>query len=700
MRNSVLPQMPPMAILVLAISTLHLASWSQTHARPDHQDPQRAWTHPVAELNDQPVDLLEGPLEYSWSNHMIKTTRHLSGAVPGMVRLEDLESAFDISSIKSRLEAVSNREMNSPLDSNEKPHDCVTSIDAALESSRVLVKEINKVMTASPAMSPVLQPLLDATMVLAQETDSQATVATMRSLEMGLIGLHHITSYMTEQMTTLYLPKVIADAEVLRRKIENVARCEDSTTNPDFVVPLASSLRPSCRVVQALYDGYLDQVKVHIENQASSDEVNKSLFQAALASLQFQTAGAYLTFQGAQEMLEQLEEMDHPQEAGSLFEMMSLVIGAGDALQACQASVQKGAIRQATQGGSVADFEKMLYSHLGMSAKRRDPTMQVDSKRTTQADDGVAYQGCRLLLKEAITSVRAIEADLGMRQSQSTNGADMAVANVLLCIGKIEERLKAPLEESVDPDLGQLETTMTILIRIVKDLPPLSAYQPLKQSLGLLQPLEARVHDLGSCVSANAPSKLPTTSLDSQRSEYPSNARSLAFVGSNTLRCDFLADIYRGSLAQLLRRVNSITKEEDPEMDNATAEFLQGSLQGLAEAADVWDADEDAVGRIGTGKSLDALLRVLSRTSSAGQSKTLGDLSEFIPFVIAQANSLEACSNVWRATHGTISKVDTGDAEEEIDDRDLDEGLGLEDEEDDEEDGDDAVEDEGYNDEH
>ncbi|KAF9362555.1 hypothetical protein BGX34_005925, partial [Mortierella sp. NVP85] len=91
----------------------------------------------------QHVDLLEGPLEYSWSNAGIKSTQHqqsLSGAgASGKIRLEALESAFDISAIKSYVEEASKNEVNpSSQNSDKKPNDCVATVEAATESSREL----------------------------------------------------------------------------------------------------------------------------------------------------------------------------------------------------------------------------------------------------------------------------------------------------------------------------------------------------------------------------------------------------------------------------------------------------------------------------------------------------------------------------------------------------------------------------------
>ncbi|KAF9347816.1 hypothetical protein BGX34_002859, partial [Mortierella sp. NVP85] len=96
-----------------------------------------------------------------------------------------------------------------------------------------------KRLTRSWLPTQILEPLRQIALLPPQD-DSQATIATMRSLGMGLIGFDHITHYM------------ILDF--------------------DFVPRVASS-HPSCRAVQVLYDSYLGQVKSQIGSKVlPSDE--------------------------------------------------------------------------------------------------------------------------------------------------------------------------------------------------------------------------------------------------------------------------------------------------------------------------------------------------------------------------------------------------------------------------------------------
>ncbi|KAF9111780.1 hypothetical protein BGX27_004435 [Mortierella sp. AM989] len=637
--------MGPMSLTValMTIGSLYIASWGQVDARPDSSSTQAHWDGP----SDQVGDMLAGSLEYSWSStgthpSGVKQHQFSEASTSGKVRFASLESAFDTYAASNRLETISTKKVYPFQEADGEMYNCMIHVDAAVDTSLGLLDEMTKVINSSPDLAQILSPLSKIIVMPSQDDDHPTIAAAMRSLEMGLTGFHYIMQYIPEQVTQSHLSNVISQAELLRQQAGEIVDCEESAS---FFNLASFKSRPSCQAVQVFYDDYLTQAKAKIEVQMAINAANKPLLESILTSLQFQTAGAYLTHQGAQEAVKQFGESSPSDETRSLVESTKLAIGAGDALQACQASVQKSVIQQEASSTSVSGFEHLIYSHLGMSMKRKDPTLGVDSLEASAILDDDNYSGCQNLLDEAIEAVKSARENIDVLKSETVSKIIGTIISRF--VRMMDERLQRSLEDNPNVELQQMEMEMAILVRIVKDLPSWGAYGLMKKFLNPLWQLEGGLHRLYSCVLAKTPSKLMSKPDDSD--DFSSDD-DLTHASQDALHCDVLAESYRDSLSQSLKRLASVSKKSAEDED--TVAFLQESIQDLAEAADVWDEIDNSSMENETEVSRQAAFRAISVRAQTAQSKSIRELSELMPFMIAQANSLEACSSVWRATHG------------------------------------------------
>ncbi|KAF8968867.1 hypothetical protein BGZ46_010792 [Entomortierella lignicola] len=658
-------KMRPLSLAVMLVTTgsLYLSCLSQVDAHLNSDgggDAQVAWRGPT----DRTADILAGSLEYSWSSSKPSVVSTLgSGRLESPESFFDtLELSFDTHADRSHLGASFAGKSLRPSNGNGEMYDCTVHVDSAIDTSFALSDEITKAISSNPDLAQILNPLSKIIVMPSQGDSRQGT--TMRSMEMGLVAFHHIVQYIPGRVSQSLLTGVISQVEILRQKTADVVECEDHASYFDLSPSLS---RPSCQAVQVFYDDYFSQVKDKIETQLKASSTNKPLFEDTLNSLQFQTAGAYLTQQGADEAVRQLEESDSSKEAKSLAESARLAIGAGDALQACQASIQKGAVQQQTSSTSVSSFEQLIYSHLGMSAKRKDPTVLVDSAASNDIQDS-----CQNLLEEAIKDVKLTRENAEALKGES--GSKITGTIFSRYMDMLEARLQKSLEDRPDVELGQLEMALSIYIRTIKDMPPWEAFELMKKSLNQIQELEGGVHTLYSCVLAKAPSKhLPEL-------QGPDSLGKQAQTKEN-MSCDFLAESYRDSLSQSLKQLESVSMNDTEDKD--TVAFLQKNFQGMAEAANSWDkvGGTTAIGE--TEDSKKAVFQTISVRSHSVQSEEVKELSELMPFMIAQANSLEACSKVWQATHmrGASRIVrratyDRRSIDDEVDEEDEESGDG------------------------
>ncbi|KAG0254157.1 hypothetical protein BG011_005920 [Mortierella polycephala] len=594
--------------------------------------------------SDNPGEMLAGPLEYAWSSMQQPSQQDqpLVAESSGGDILRALQLAFD--------KAASGLGQNNAI-SSKRPSDCNERLDAATDTWTNLVEMMDKALAAHPTTESVLEPMRKALAGIPSNTDhdDQTVPIAIRKIQIGLIGFQHIVQYIPERIASDLLSDVISGAETLRQESGNALSCEDYVSSQDSG---KYQLHPSCAVVQILYDDYLAQIKTKVEAMASKTS-NKSLLRAALASLQFQSSGAYLTDQGAKEYVDQLEGSDSTPEVHSLVEIMRLVIAAGDALQACQVSIQKNALRQEIQMSTVLDFEQLMYSHLLMNMRRKDPIKRQQTNHfATNSETGA---GCEQLYVEAISKTKAIAHEAEATRVMSTNLEDKLTQSILKGFAERVGRTLASLTKNQsEVQLLELETALSVLVETLKRVPEGDAYAVMKRMLNPIAQMSGEVHNLHTCVMTSA------TPLRSNRDgqEYGQGHRE-AIV----LRCGFLAESLRDTLAWSLQIADLAWKKDkknsrkkiqkrDRKKIQAQMAVLQDRVEELAKAVDLWDEDADAL-----AENVYDTVRTPSWQKDAFQPSDLMAMGmsgffELESFLIAQANSLEACTRVQQATSG------------------------------------------------
>ncbi|KAF9436450.1 hypothetical protein BGZ76_003947 [Entomortierella beljakovae] len=636
--------MLPLRVTLVVASALYIVSYNQADARDDGSiNAQFDWNSPDSHV----VDMLTGSLKYSWMAPANQPSSQRRGSPAARVRIENLQSVFDSSVISGPLMAS-----DSDPKTDGKKSDCMAYLDVAVDTSIEVLNAMSEAINNNQDIAQVLSPLSKAIIVPSHEDTQSAVANAMRSLEMGLIGFHHVMQSFSQEVIEAYFTDVVFQAQLLRQQARDVVDCVDNAA----YFELASSIsRPSCRVVQILYDDYHAQAAAKIEAQIAKDDFNKPLLESLLASLQFQSAGAYLTHQGAQDVVEQLEKSSSSEEVSSLLQSVNLAIGAGDALQACQSSVQKSAIQQESSSISVSDFEQMIYSHLGMNMKNMDPTLRVDTVRAMAVSDDGIYGGCQKLLDEAISTARTVQDNLGSEGSPRI--ADTVLSRY---VEMMEERLRNSLDGRPEIELRQLEFALGVLVRTIRVLPPWRTYASAKESLGLIQQLESGVHKLYGCVLSKTPPRNPEGHANGETSKDRTKSK------SDTIQCDIMTKSFRDSLSVFLNQVSSVKKEGVGE-DKEVVETLQTNIQELAESLEEMEKAQGLGNELQDSHSRQATLQTIYTQSQSAHSKAIGELSEFIPFMIVQANSLEACSNVRRITNDRRAAEEDGDEEDKDD---------------------------------
>ncbi|KAF9181942.1 Anaphase-promoting complex subunit 23 [Haplosporangium sp. Z 11] len=613
-----------------------------------HQEDAKALLRDIRSVLDaeshNPGDMLAGPLEYAWSSMQQPSQQGqplVAQSLGGDI-LKALQLAFDRAAIGLG--------QNNAI-SNKRPNDCNERLNAATDAWTNLIEMMDKALAAHPMTEPVLEPMRKALAAVPSNInhDDQTMLFAIPRIQMGLIGFQHIVQYIPERTASELLSGVISGAETLRQKSEDALSCEDFASSQDSG---KHQLHPSCAIVQVFYDDYLIQVKAKVEAM-TAETSNKSLLQAALASLQFQSSGTYLTHQGAKKFVDQLERSDFTLEVRSLVETMRLVIAAGDALQACQISIQKNALRQEVQLSTVSDFEHLMYSHLLMNMRRKDPIMRQQTNHF--AANSETGTGCEQLYVEAISKTKAIARDAEAMRVMSADLEDKLTQSILKGFAERVERTLANLTKNQsEVQLLQLETVLAVLVETLKRIPGMDAYAMMKRMLDPIAQMSEKVRNLHGCVMIN-PTPLQTN-RDGQ--EYGEGHRQ-----SIALACDFLTESLRDTLAWSLQLADLAWKkdknsrkkiqEKDRKEIQAQMEALQDRVEELAKAADLWDEDVDALAE----NVFDTMTGTPSWKKDAFQPSDLMamDMSGFFvleSFLIAQANSLEACTRVQQATSG------------------------------------------------
>ncbi|KAF9329130.1 hypothetical protein BG006_007796 [Podila minutissima] len=203
----------------------------------------------------------------------------------------------------------------------------------------------------------------------------------------------------------------------------------------------------------------------------------------------------------------------------------------------------------------------------------------------------------------------------------------------------VERRLRKPISLNVMPELQQLEIVTALLVRNTKSMPEDNVYTLVKQLTDDLQHLESKIHTLSNCMQFSLQNK-PTSNTDGySAAQGPS------------LKCDILAEVLKRTLSQISRELE---KAEKTNADKEAIVLFRSWMQHLAISAGYWYtalADyQPRKGLVYTDAA--AVLQDQSFIATLLQAKGLEEMVKLIPLVVAQANSLEACTNVQEATSG------------------------------------------------
>lgn len=576
------------------------------------------------------ADILAGSLEYSWSGPVPASTypEFAASAAPYRSYLKTLQATFEqnmgrqASSIKDVL----------LLNADQKPLDCKALQPKLYEQLDQVSKALSTIETDFPSLRWTVAPLRKLVIDPLTKQVDVGGLAYLRSTQMGLIGFMSVCQSLTAD-TTQVMGGIMDSADQLLTELQDVISCTDRSLFFDFASSHTDTVGPSCAAVQEIYDEYLTQTKAMIDD-GKARNVNKETLDAALTSLQFQTAGAYLSDQGATDAIAAMGESD-------LSAAMKLVQGAGDALQACQQSIHARAVRQEAFQDSVSSIEQTIYSHLALNIRRMDPVVRSRIENATtsienSSRDAENYPNCENDFTAAVSASQAIVHSIGTFASQNT--AKVTQTIMAGYMKRVERRLRKPVSLDVMMELRQLEIAVALLVRNTKSAP-----EDNNDANGLtddLQQLERKIHKLSDCMFGL---------------QDKSSGGGEAINVQGSIKCDVLEEVLKGTLADISRELE---KTEKVGADMEAIALVRSWIQLLRHSTSEG---------FHTGAVTD--FQIQSFTTTLAQAKGMREMVKLIPLVTAQANSLEACINVQEATAGEIQE-DEESSEYDSDDAD------------------------------
>ncbi|KAF9329129.1 hypothetical protein BG006_007795 [Podila minutissima] len=312
------------------------------------------------------ADFLAGSLEYSWSGPAPEPSapEFAASAAPYRNHLKDLQAIFEQNVARSQANSINSLP---PLDADKKPLDCKALQPKLNEQLDSVTKALSTIETYFPSLKGTVAPLHKLFIDPLVKQVHIGELANLRRMQMGLIGFMNVCQFFTAD-TARIMGGITNSVGQLLTEFQETVSCIDISSFSDPAVSQTEIVSPSCAVVQEIYDDYQVQLKATIDS-GKAKEIKKEILDAALASLQFQSAGVYLSDQGATDAIIAVGESD-------LSVTMKLVQGAGDALQAFQRSIHARAIHQEAFQASVSSLERTIYSHLALSIHRVDPVVR------------------------------------------------------------------------------------------------------------------------------------------------------------------------------------------------------------------------------------------------------------------------------------------------------------------------------------
>ncbi|KFH62525.1 hypothetical protein MVEG_11918 [Podila verticillata NRRL 6337] len=591
--------------IVAAIGTLCAVLADTT---PDLNS-QTQWQTPL--LNENIADILAGPLEYSWSGSAPASTcpEFAASATPYRSHLKTLQATFEQN--MGRFQAISIEDVFSLLNADQKPLDCKALQPKLYEQLSQVSNALSTIETDFPSLRGTIAPLRKLVIDPLTKQVDVGGLAYLRRTQMGLLGFMNICQFLTAD-TARVMGGITTSAGQLLTELQDVISC----TNRSLLFGLAAShtgdMGPSCAALQEMYDEYLAQAKAMI-NDGKAKDIRKETLDAALASLQFQTAGAYLSDQSATDAIAAMGKSD-------LSATMKLVQGAGDALQACQQSIHARAVRQEALQDSVSSIEQTIYSHLALNIHRIDPVVRSRIENATTSSENSSqsenYLKCENDFSAAVTAGQEIVHSIGTLASQNT--ATKVTQTIMAgYVKRIERQLREPVSLDVMVELRQLEIAVALLVRNTKR--SLGDNSDANELTDDLQQLESKIHKLSDCM-------------------FGLQDKSATSASQGSLKCDILAEVFKETLVHISRELE---KTEKAGADMEAIGLFRSWIQLLRQSASEG---------VHTGTVTD--FQVRSFTEILAQAKGMGEMVKLIPLVTAHANSLEACMNVQEATAG------------------------------------------------
>ncbi|KAF9087843.1 hypothetical protein BGX29_000591 [Mortierella sp. GBA35] len=456
-----------------------------------------------------------------------------------------------------------------------------------MEMGRALQADNHLLPTVLPLSKALTEPL---------EEDKAEMPRLMRLLEMGLLAFHHVAESTPEKTKPLLMP-VISRTELLQRQLVDLFKCQDKLS------PNEAMYRRSCAAVGIFYEDYMEQLR-RVVGHANSGFRESQLVQEAFSTLKFQTEGVYLTQRGAHQAIDALEASDSMDSMKALVALMRMTLASGDALQACQISLQKSVLKKDARSGSSG------------SAMPRDAYRDLDTVETTLSIP-LGRGGNVLVENGSLFLHRVLTKDIDR-------------------IGEwIQETWKSSHQQhgggAQKGEWRQLEMVVALLVKNLKGVELLSdqAETIVREFLGHVRQLEGKIHELDACVLYLA--------------ERSRETMMMAFGGATLARLLGLGEEVDKALRVVARSVG----------------LWDDVVENISRKKVVSGGEWDMISIVDTKEALDGLGRAYVNKVVAADTESEEGLGELVPLVIAQIRSLQACANVQRAISLSSSSSST-----------------------------------------
>ncbi|KAF9979048.1 Anaphase-promoting complex subunit 23 [Actinomortierella ambigua] len=577
-------------------------------------------------------------------------------------------------------------EFHMPPNPDGSPGDCSSKQDLVIQLGSAVNTMIYEVAQAHPALKALMDDLaLVLKSLPAKDAALEELVARYRTTEYGLLGFEHLYPYMPNMGQKIVKPVIDATLPV-EAALKDVLGCLTGNTFSDrSSMTSARVVRgPECGVAQSFYDTLL-KAATELASRIHVSYPNRERIKVALEKLQFQSAGAYLSDQGAYESIGLISIKDGVQsELEDLVMSLHLALAAGDALQACQHSRLLRAIEEEASELGVHHYEQDIYDRLGMYSRARDPAgrgglsspspllpAEQQPAKAPAADDSMSSQSLSPAINSAVRTVQYSGCELAYQSLVEAlhSALQMTVSSPLqsqtafkmtdeVLVRFFERTLRRITTSSgrgeLDVELRQLDIALAQLIQTIKRAPSDHPYEAMKRFSDPLNLIEDHIFQLHACVMNITPEIFSSSDTSSRKT---------------MLGCNVIAELYLSILQETLNELDELVQDQDnTQMDSEAINLFRSRVILLARTANLWDEDTiDLVEDIDSNPSWRGMTR--SQVSSLidddfiaqlqayltddnNDVASFADIVEFIPLIRTGATMLEACDNVQRQFSG------------------------------------------------